>query len=76
MKTRVLAGALAGLCLICLGGCATGRTVVITNTSDQPYELRRDGAATAITVDPGGSASLEIGVGEVLDLGDTIIRVY
>jgi hypothetical protein len=49
---------------------------VITNVSDQSYELRREGASTAIMVDPGGSTTVRIYEGENIDLGPLVLQVY
>ena len=70
--------ALTGLALVlsAIAGCAQTRTVVVTNGTTEAFELRQDGAKTAIVVDPGGSTRLEVSEGEPIDVNGTLIQVY
>ena len=69
-----LAGLALMLCVVV--GCAQTRTVVVTNGSTEAFELRKDGAKTAIVVDPGGSTRLNVSEGEPIDVNGTLIQVY
>ncbi len=59
-----------------LAGCASQRTIVLTNTSDESLEMRREGAKTAITIDPGGSTTFKVAPGEPMHLNGVAIQVY
>ncbi|NRA57207.1 MAG: hypothetical protein HRU13_03705 [Phycisphaerales bacterium] len=48
----------------------------MTNGSTEAFELRKDGAKTAIVVDPGGSTRLNVSEGEPIDVNGTLIQVY
>ncbi|MEQ9095583.1 MAG: hypothetical protein RIE32_04905 [Phycisphaerales bacterium] len=75
-KQRAVGVAGCGVACLVLSGCASSRTVVITNTSDQSFEMRREGARTAITIDPGGSTTFEVFPGEPMQLNGLAIQVY
>jgi len=75
-STAVGRGVAILVVLSCMAGCTQMRTVVITNSSSEAYELRRDGAKTAIVVDSGGSTSLRVRAGEPIDVDGAVIQVY
>jgi hypothetical protein len=76
-KTRKPATTSALLVLAAtMTACTSTRTIVITNNADQSFEMRREGAKTAITVDPGGSTTLDVPAGQPVDLNGIVVQVY
>lgn len=62
MRNRLLPALalFASLCSMMIGGCATSRQFVVTNTTQNPVELSReiDGGSETITLAPGGRTTI------------------